>query len=122
MKALEKTGNITRGEVLRAANDQLRALGSQREVFAGAVSRKREELASLGGGTGRSSTAVLTHLSPVSINITGMSSMIGYLRSQPGSWHTSQASFTSSRRPGSALRRRVGPETHAGQRRMANRS
>jgi len=44
MKALEKTGNLTRKEVLRAANDQLRALESQREVFAGTVSRKREEL------------------------------------------------------------------------------
>lgn len=50
MKALEKTGSITRKEVLRAANDQLRALGSQREVFAGAVSRKREELHAQGGG------------------------------------------------------------------------
>ena len=50
MKALEKTGNLTRKEVLRAANDQLRALGSQREVFAGAVSRKREELKAQGGG------------------------------------------------------------------------
>jgi chromosome segregation ATPase len=50
MKALEKTGNITRKEVLRAANDQLRALGSQREVFAGTVGRKREELKALGGG------------------------------------------------------------------------
>ena len=51
MKALEKTGNITRKEVLRAANDQLRALGSQREVFAGAVGRKREELKVQAGGT-----------------------------------------------------------------------
>ena len=50
MKALEKTGNISRKEVLRAANDQLRALGSQREVFAGAVTRKREELKAQGGG------------------------------------------------------------------------
>jgi hypothetical protein len=50
MKALEKTGNITREEVLRAANDQLRALGSQREVFAGTVGRKREELKALGVG------------------------------------------------------------------------
>ena len=50
MKALEKTGSITRKEVLRAANDQLRALGSQREIFAGAVSRKREELQQQGGG------------------------------------------------------------------------
>jgi len=50
MKALEKTGNITRKEILRAANDQLRALGSQREVFAGTVSRKREELKAQGGG------------------------------------------------------------------------
>jgi chromosome segregation ATPase len=51
MKALEKTGNLTRKEVLRAANDQLRALGSQREVFAGTVGRKREELKTRGGGT-----------------------------------------------------------------------
>ena len=51
MKALEKTGNTTRQEVLRAANDQLRALGAQREVFLGTVSRKREELKTLGGGT-----------------------------------------------------------------------
>lgn len=50
MKALEKTGNIGRKEVLRAANDQLRALGAQREVFASAVSRKREEIQTLGGG------------------------------------------------------------------------
>jgi hypothetical protein len=50
MKALEKTGSITRKEVLRAANDQLRALGSQREVFTGAVTRKREELQAQGGG------------------------------------------------------------------------
>lgn len=50
MKALEKTGNITRKDILRAANDQLRALGSQREIFAGAVGRKREELKALGGG------------------------------------------------------------------------
>lgn len=50
MKALEKTGNITRKEVLRAANDQLRALGSQREVFSGTVGRKREELKTLGDG------------------------------------------------------------------------
>jgi len=50
MKALEKTGNISRKEVLRAANDQLRALASQREVFTGTVGRKREELKSLGGG------------------------------------------------------------------------
>lgn len=50
MKALEKTGNISRKDVLRAANDQLRALGSQREVFAGAVGRKREELKAQGGG------------------------------------------------------------------------
>lgn len=50
MKALEKTGNLTRKEVLRAANDQLRALGSQREVFAATVGRKREELQALGGG------------------------------------------------------------------------
>lgn len=50
MKALEKTGNVTRQEVLRAANDQLRALGSQREVFVGTVSRKREELKAQGGG------------------------------------------------------------------------
>ena len=50
MKALEKTGNITRKDVLRAANDQLRALGSQREVFAGAVNRKREELRAQGSG------------------------------------------------------------------------
>ena len=51
MKALEKTGNITRQEVLRAANDQLRALGTQREVFLGTVSRKRESLKTLGSGT-----------------------------------------------------------------------
>jgi hypothetical protein len=51
MKALEKTGNVTRKDVLRAANDQLRALGAQREVFLGTVSRKREELQTLGGGT-----------------------------------------------------------------------
>lgn len=44
MKALEKTGNITRQQVLLAANDQLRALESQREIFAGTVSRKREEI------------------------------------------------------------------------------
>jgi len=50
MKALEKTGNLTRAEVLRAANDQLRALGAQREVFSGTVSRKREELKAQGGG------------------------------------------------------------------------
>lgn len=50
MKALEKTGNIGRKEVLRAANDQLRALGSQRDVFAGAVNRKRDELKTLGSG------------------------------------------------------------------------
>lgn len=50
MKALEKTGNITRKDVLKAANDQLRAIGSQREVFAGTVARKREEVKSLGGG------------------------------------------------------------------------
>jgi hypothetical protein len=42
MKALEKTGNLTRSAVLGAADDQLRALGAQREVFAGAVARKRE--------------------------------------------------------------------------------
>jgi len=50
MKALEKTGNITRKEVLRAVNDQLRGLGSQREVFVATVSRKREELKAQGGG------------------------------------------------------------------------
>ncbi len=50
MKALEKTGGLTRKEVLRAANDQLRALGSQREVFVGTVDRKREELKARGGG------------------------------------------------------------------------
>jgi len=50
LKALEKTGNVTRKEVLRAANDQLRALGAQREVFAGTVSRKRDELKTRGSG------------------------------------------------------------------------
>jgi hypothetical protein len=50
LKAMEKTGNISRKEVIRAANDQLRALGSQREVFAGAVDRKREDLKAQGGG------------------------------------------------------------------------
>ena len=50
MKALEKTGNITRAEVLKAGNDQLRALDSQREVFSGTLSRKREELKAQGGG------------------------------------------------------------------------
>lgn len=50
LKALEKTGNVSRKEVVRAANDQLRALESQREVFAGAVDRKREELKTQGGG------------------------------------------------------------------------
>lgn len=50
MKALEKTGNLSRKEILRAANDQLRALGSQREIFAGTVNRKREELRARGGG------------------------------------------------------------------------
>lgn len=50
MKALEKTGNISRKEVLKAANDQLRALGTQREAFDGAVSRKRDELKAQGGG------------------------------------------------------------------------
>ena len=51
MKALEKTGNVTRGDVLGAVDDQQRALGSQREIFAGTVDRKREELKTLGGGT-----------------------------------------------------------------------
>ena len=50
MKALEKTGNIDRKEVLKAANDQLRALGAQREVFSTALNRKREEIQKLGGG------------------------------------------------------------------------
>lgn len=50
LKALEKTGNVSRKDILGAANDQLRALGSQREVFASAVSRKREALKEQGGG------------------------------------------------------------------------
>src|SRR5512139_1989796 len=44
-----------------------------------------------GGGTGRSFSAVLTHLSPSSINMTGMSSTTGYLR--PQSLQTNQASL-----------------------------
>jgi chromosome segregation ATPase len=44
MKALEKTGNVGRDQVLFAGKDQLQALESQREVFAEAVSRKRRQL------------------------------------------------------------------------------
>jgi hypothetical protein len=44
-----------------------------------------------GGGMGNASWAVLIHLSPSSINITGMSSTIGYFRSQ--SLQTSHASL-----------------------------
>lgn len=50
MKALEKTGSITREEVLRATENQLSALGAQRTAFAGAVNRKRGELKKSGGG------------------------------------------------------------------------
>lgn len=49
MKALEKTGNIAREQVLLAAKDQLQALQSQREVFTETVSRKREALRKSGG-------------------------------------------------------------------------
>jgi hypothetical protein len=42
----------------------------------------------LGGGIGKLATAVWIHLSPSSINITGISSLMGYFR--PQSWHTSQ--------------------------------
>src|ERR687891_646254 len=35
-----------------------------------------------GGGTGNSPSATFTHLSPSSINMTGISSTIGYLRPQ----------------------------------------
>lgn len=50
MKALEKTGNFTRDDVLEASRDQLLALQTQREVFAESVSRRREELKTLSGG------------------------------------------------------------------------
>jgi hypothetical protein len=50
MKALEKTGNLTRNEVLQGSKDQLLALRSQREVFAGTVSEKREALRQQGSG------------------------------------------------------------------------
>ncbi len=66
MKALEKTGNITRKEVLQAANDQLRAVGSQREVFAGAVGRKREALSAQGGGV----EAIRAQIAELEQNIT----------------------------------------------------
>src|SRR5258706_5654063 len=46
-----------------------------------------------GGGTGNLSSVVLTHLSPSSINITGISSTIGYLR--PQSLQMNQASLYS---------------------------
>src|SRR5687768_18564289 len=46
-----------------------------------------------GGGTGNSPSATLTHLSPSSINMTGMSSTMGYLRAQ--SWQMNQASLCS---------------------------
>ncbi len=49
MKALEKTGNVARDQVLLAAKDQLQALQLQREVFTETVSRKREELRKSGG-------------------------------------------------------------------------
>ena len=53
MKALEKTGNVSRDQVLFAGKDQLQALESQREVFAEAVSRKRQQLRQGGGEVGK---------------------------------------------------------------------
>jgi len=50
MKALEKTGSVTRDQVLQASREQLLALQSQREVFAETVGRKREALNKSGGG------------------------------------------------------------------------
>jgi len=50
-----------------------------------------------GGGTGSLSSAVLIHLSPSSINITGMSSTMGYFR--PQSWQINQESLCSFSRP-----------------------
>jgi len=44
-----------------------------------------------GGGTGNSPSATFVHLSPSSINITGISSTIGYLR--PQSWQINHASL-----------------------------
>ena len=52
LKALEKTGGVTAEQVLLAGKDQLQALESQREVFAEAVSRKRQALRQGGGGLG----------------------------------------------------------------------
>src|SRR3990172_9201873 len=52
-----------------------------------------------GGGTGRAFSATAIHFVPSSISITGISSRMGYLRRQSGSWHTSQASRTRTSRP-----------------------
>jgi hypothetical protein len=53
MKALEKTGNVTRDQVLLAGKDQLQALDSQRSVFAEAVDRRRQALQQSGGAAER---------------------------------------------------------------------
>lgn len=66
-----------------------------------------------GGGTGKSASAVETHLSPSSINMTGISSMMGYFRSQ--SWQRSQLSFSNLSSPSFSC-------TQAGQRKISSKS
>ncbi len=69
LTALEKTGGVTPEQVLLAGKDQLQALESQREVFAEAVSRKRQELRESVGG-----------VDAIRAEIAGLEQRIGALR------------------------------------------